>query len=184
MLPRPIIGLCGLKGCGKSKAAEYLAEGHSFKRVRFAKYLKDMLRAMGLTERELEGDLKELPCKRLGGKTPRWAMQSLGTEWGRGLISDSLWVDLWRADVDELPEGVPVVAEDVRFLNESIALRSVAPTNLLIKIHRPSIVQGTDTHVSEMMPFTPDVTLTNDGSLEDLFAKIDTFLKPAEHAFA
>ena len=42
-----------------------------------------MLYQLGLGEAHIEGALKEVPCELLGGKTPRYAMQTLGTEWGR-----------------------------------------------------------------------------------------------------
>jgi putative protein kinase ArgK-like GTPase of G3E family len=79
---RQIIGLTGLMGSGKSLAAQEL-ERIGFTRTRFAGSLKDMMRVLGLTEEEIEGNLKETACALLGGKTPRYAMQTIGTEWGR-----------------------------------------------------------------------------------------------------
>jgi hypothetical protein len=57
-----IIAFTGLAGSGKSTAAKHLCTRHGFERVRFAGPLKDMMRALGLTEREIEGDRKESPC--------------------------------------------------------------------------------------------------------------------------
>ncbi len=48
------------------------------------------------TEDKIEGSLKAKPCSLLAGKTPRHAMQTLGTEWGRNCIGDGFWINLWR----------------------------------------------------------------------------------------
>jgi hypothetical protein len=161
--PLKLIGLCGLAGCGKSTVAAYLENELGYARVRFAGPLKDMLRALGLSERHIEGDLKEVPCELLGGKTPRQAMQSLGTEWGRDMVADDLWIRAWA---DRLPVG-PVVAEDVRFPNEAAAIREKG--GLLIRITgRGGIAGG---HASEANRLDVDVEIENTGSLAQLKAR-------------
>lgn len=70
-----LVGFCGLMGSGKTFAADYLVEKYGYTKVKFAKPLKDMLRAMGLTEEHIEGDLKELPCDLLDGRTIMGSMQ-------------------------------------------------------------------------------------------------------------
>ena len=122
MRPR-LIGFCGLAGSGKSWAATHLASSWGYSRVRFAGPLKDMMRALGLNEAEIEGDRKESPCDLLGGRTPRQAMQTLGTEWGREQIDPELWVRAWeRAAAKYLDNDLPVVVDDVRYLNEAAAI--------------------------------------------------------------
>jgi hypothetical protein len=158
-----IVALAGLAGSGKSTAAEHLV-GMGFVRHRFAGPIKNMLRALGLSEREIEGDLKEQPCELLGGKTPRWAMQSLGSEWGRFRIDPSLWKRAW---IRTLPAG-NVVAEDCRFANEAAAARQVG--GKIILIERPGLTPGE--HVSEKLPFAPDVVIRNDGTVADFLARI------------
>ena len=86
-----LIAFCGYMGSGKSFAADYLIEKYGYTRVKFAGPLKDMLHTMGLTEEEIEGGDKDKPSDLLCGRTPRWAMQSLGTEWGRECIGENLW---------------------------------------------------------------------------------------------
>ena len=83
-----LIGICGLKGSGKSEVAKRLEVMLSAQRVRFAGPLKDMLRALGLDEDEIEGDLKEAPCDKLCGKTPRQSFgKSLGLKFWHILIN-------------------------------------------------------------------------------------------------
>lgn len=123
----PLIGLIGRKGSGKDTAALTLL-GRGYQNVKFAGALKDMLRTFlayqGLdpetVERMVEGDLKEVPTPYLCGQTPRHAMQTLGTEWGRDLIASDVWV----TSAINRTSGKPSVLTDVRFPNERDAIYS------------------------------------------------------------
>lgn len=161
-----VVGLSGPAGAGKSTAAQYLVElgGH---RVRFAGIIKSMIYAMGLNERQVDGDLKEVPCDLLCGKTPRWAMQSLGTEWGRNLIGPNIWINLWKNQVNSLPEDALVLVDDCRFPNEEVLIREM--DGIIIRIVR-EVDMNTETfsHESEKHPIKADYTVINDGSIEQL----------------
>jgi hypothetical protein len=180
---RTIIAFTGLAGSGKSTAAAHLCDNHGFERVRFAGPLKDMMRALGLTEQEVEGDRKELPCALLCGKTPRWAMQSVGTEWGRDLIGSNLWTNAWQAAVDRLPPAVPVVVDDCRFVNEAAAVR--ANGGALVKIVRPGAGAGAAGHSSEGqdLGIVAD-TIANIGTPEDLQYRLDAVVRDLSWAMA
>lgn len=117
--------VCGVAGAGKSALARVLARDYGYAVVKFADPLKDMLRVLGLGVAELEGDKKAAPSELLCGKSPRWAMQSLGTEWGRQMLGESLWVDAWRRRVEAMPAGAKIVVDDCRFPNELEAARSL-----------------------------------------------------------
>jgi hypothetical protein len=127
-LPR-IVGLIGRKGAGKDTAADALMV-KGYENIKFAGALKDMLRTLlfyqGLEyetiERMVEGDLKEVPTDYLSGQTPRWAMQSLGTQWGRELIAEDVWVN---SAIKRAVGGGEVVITDVRFPNEKEAIEKV-----------------------------------------------------------
>lgn len=160
-----LVALCGRAGSGKSTAAEYLTSAHGFTLVKFASPLKDMLRAIGLTERHIEGDLKESPCDLLQGKTPRLAMQTLGTEWGRNLIGAHLWVSAWRSRVESLlTQGENVVVDDCRFLNEAAVVRALG--GVVVMLEGRAVDVGL--HSSETFEFEPDFRIENTGSLADL----------------
>jgi len=164
--------LCGVAGSGKSSVARVLERDYGYKVLKFADPMKDMLRALGLGNRELEGDRKESPCALLGGRTPRWAMQSLGTEWGRNLMGESFWVDVWRRRVEALVAEWPeakLVVDDCRFPNELEAARGLKFS--AVRVRRES--HSVSAHVSESAldgVWMPDVV--NDGTVESLVEKI------------
>lgn len=163
-----LIALCGLKHAGKSNAAASLAEALPAGRVRFAGPLKDMLRALGLTEEEIEGALKEEPSSKLCGKSPRHAMVTLGTEWGRQMIGEDIWVEAWKRAVrPHLERGVDVLTEDLRFPNEYEAVRSLG--GIVVRVTRPGLVPGDHESEQHALKFAADVEIANDGNLADLY---------------
>lgn len=126
-----IIGIGGGAGSGKSTLANILVTRYGFTRLAFADPLKDMLRVIlstfGYTpdqaDRWINGDLKEEPCPALDGKQSRFGQQTLGTEWGRDLISQKLWTNVLLSRLDGLdPAQTRVVVDDVRMDNEAEAL--------------------------------------------------------------
>jgi predicted kinase len=162
-----LIGFCGRAGAGKSFAADHLARNYGYSRVRFAGPLKSMMRALGLSEDEVDGQLKETPCALLGGRTPRHAMQTLGTEWARDLIDPDLWVRAWEhAAARYLDQGLPVVVDDVRFANEAASIWRRG--GVLIRVDRASVEASTAAHESERQGFAYDSRLTNPGD-PDIF---------------
>lgn len=154
MLP-PLIGLYSpAPQSGKSTIALALGE-YGFNRVRFAGALKAMLYSLLFSagenhetiDRMIEGDLKEVPSALLAGKTPRWAMQTLGAEWGRSCLGDTLWVGAAMGEVRHLRErGLGVVVDDMRYPNEAEAIRQAG--GVLVRVERPSATV-TSAHSSE-----------------------------------
>jgi hypothetical protein len=173
------IGLCGPAGAGKSTAAERLVQRWRFNRVRFAGPLKAMMLALGLDPEQADGDRKEEPSALLCGRTPRQAMQWLGTEWGRNLIGEGFWIAAWQAAVERTPPGQPwtaapklIVADDVRFANEAKAIRDRG--GLVVRIERPGAGSASGgEHASERMDFVPDRIIRNTGELAAFHRAID-----------
>lgn len=162
-----LVGFAGQIGCGKSAAAAHLI-GQGFTVHKMAGPLKNMLRAIGLDDDHIEGHLKQVPCGLLCGKTPREAMITLGTEWGRDMIGPDIWTRAWGAT---LPPG-NVVCDDVRFANEVDAIHRAGGT--VIRIVRGDLAPAS--HVSEAQDFEVDRTIYNDGTLAELFKSIDLAL--------
>lgn len=172
---RTLIAFTGLAGSGKSTAAKHLVDTLGFQRIRFAGPLKDMMRALGLTEAGIEGDCKEVPCELLGGKTPRHAMQTLGTEWGRDLICQDLWIRAFNAALTKVPEGVPVVVDDCRFPNEADAI--VAAGGVLVRVVRPGAGAGAAGHSSEGQQLPAIGEIQNDVSLPTFLWQVDRIVR-------
>ncbi|MGO8211801.1 deoxynucleotide monophosphate kinase [Rhizobium ruizarguesonis] len=170
----PVVAFTGIAGSGKSTATRYLVEQHGYTLVKFAGPLKDMMRAIGLDERQIEGDLKEVACDTLAGRTPRHAMQTLGTQWGRDCIAEDFWINLWKLRVnDVLSGGGRVVTDDCRFPNEALAVRKLGGD--IYKIEGRGGIAGD--HVSERGCGDQDLVLANDGAVEELHGKIEEALR-------
>lgn len=158
-----IIGIAGLAGSGKTTIASELVMRGCMPR-KFAMPLKSMLRALlhsqgmsdEMVERKVEGDLKEQPCEYLGGKTPRYVMQTLGTDWGRALIGEDFWV---QAAMQSCADDRDSVFDDVRFENEANAIRAAG--GVVVRLHRDG-VYAESTHASENPPWS-EIEVVNDG---------------------
>jgi hypothetical protein len=165
-MPQRIIGLVGAKGCGKSTLAAQL-QPRGFTRLPFAEPLKLMLTALlaaqnldaqGIDDM-LNGHAKEIPTRLLAGRTPRYAMQTLGTEWGRELIANDFWLRVWERRVSGI--AADIVVEDVRFSNEVDLIQRYL--GVVVQITRQSQVESADGHASEKLAklLIPDITITN-----------------------
>lgn len=174
-----LIGLTGYKGSGKSVVGDHLVREYGFTRVRFAGPLKAMLRTLGLSEAQIDGDLKEVPCDLLCGRTPRHAMQTLGTEW-RNMVGRELWLNATMLAIEQLrAQGVErFVVDDVRFDFEAIRLRENGAR--LWRVRRPAIEVPVDenTHASEReWPTIPvDDDIFNVSTLDHIRALVDALM--------
>lgn len=138
MSTNPIIAFTGLRGHGKTTAAEALIETYGYAHVNFADPVRDVChRVYGVSYIEmLDPELKEKVLDRYPFKSPRALLQQIGTEMFRGYMDDT-WVQAFQRTTAELIAGgaAGVVCSDCRFLNEAAALREMGAT--LIKIVDP-----------------------------------------------
>lgn len=170
--PPVLIGLAGPAGCGKTTICKALIKAlggdGACIRVRFAGPLKSALRAIGLTEAQVDGDQKEAPLELLCGRSARYAMMTMGTQWGRDIIGDNLWVNAAMKQVDEvMAQGVSVVMDDLRFDNEAEAILARRGA-YIIELKRDGASYSTK-HASEAgisAVFLSD-SLSNDGEAEE-----------------
>ncbi len=176
-----VVALTGRAGSGKSEAARVLMD-NGYVRVKFADPLKDMLRGLfdsvgippDLRERYLEGDLKEEPLPLFGDKSPRHAMQTLGTEWGRECMFNDFWAWTWRCSVlDQLNLGNKVVVDDLRFPNELDSLKTFIGSRVIrIEGRNTSAKADAAAHVSEQYLVPADVKIANTGTIAQLHEAI------------
>lgn len=170
-----IICLTGYATSGKSTVAQHLIDKHRFVRVALATPLKRMLSALGLSDDELNGPLKTTISQLLCGRTPRHAMQTLGTEWGRDLISPSLWITLWGQEVDiALAARRSVVCDDLRFKNEFRCAQARGAK--VWRVDRPGVKGSQHLSEAEQDSIVPDEIVNNDGTLNQLEQEIESLL--------
>lgn len=134
--------------------------------------------------------------------SPRIALQTLGTEWGRAHIYPNVWVDYTMNvtrqllsydpysvylrtqglhEVDKDPNIQGVVISDIRFENELNAIPAAG--GYLIKLVRPETAKSDaifhHSSESDQDGFDPSLfnaSIVNDGTLKDLYRDIDTVL--------
>ena len=175
-----IIGIVGPTLSGKSSAAKVLTNTYGYRLAPMAQPLKNMLITGGLTHADVYGEHKERPNVLLGGRTPRYAMQTLGTEWGRDLIHPDLWVNMWAANYETAASHVnpqPVVADDVRFDNEAEVIRNLG--GIIVEICRPGAKYSTS-HRSEKGIGVIDYRIHNTGNISDLRDKVKDVVEGRE----
>lgn len=129
-----LVAVHGIKRSGKGTIAAYLIDQYGYEPIKLADPLKNMSRVAlrrlcGLSEvdieRCIEGDLKEVPIPALGGKSGRYMMQMLGTEW-RDLVSLEMWSSIASARIrGVIGRGGRVVTDDVRFPHEVELMKSL-----------------------------------------------------------
>lgn len=118
--------------------------------------------------------------------TPRYVLQTLGTEFGRS-VSEDIWIDygLRRAQ-EALARGEWAILKDVRFLNEAKKLRQLGCE--VWRISRPSIDSnavekaGVSGHASEKEQKSPEMNtfvskeILNTGTLDDLYSQVASLI--------
>ena len=169
-----LIVFCGLAGSGKTTAAEYLVANHGFTRMSFAAPLRDMLRAIGVSDYHLT-DGKEEPCPALMGRTARHCLQTLGTNWGRVHVSESIWVHIAGERIKAaLADGKRVVIDDCRFDNEAELLLGMVAA--IVVLHKAGEVRRSD-HASEA-GISPAYTTCELHAADkgELFTKVDQLI--------
>lgn len=171
-IPR-VIGFSGGYGVGKSTAIDLLAttfgldEPGKLCLVKFAAPLYAM-------QEDIYQRIIQVYKRPPDFKKDRKLLQWLGTDWGRDTISQTVWVDLWKADATfALKMDSTVVCDDCRFDNEAETVKSLG--GIVIKITRVDAAAhaqggtGIANHASEagVNPSLVDYTIENNGTLEE-----------------
>lgn len=196
----PLIGLIGRAGAGKTLAANWFLVNHkNLMKLSFARPLKRMMyelireaipKAWPVKPADYMDDpvLKNQEVPFLGGQTPRHLMQTLGTEWGRHAVHPDFWVNIAAGKVERLLADprhrsasytLRAIFDDARFLNEADMIRRHG--GVIVRIERPDNTHAIDAdHASEREQdaIAPDLTLVNDGTPDDLRAKLSAIWPP------
>lgn len=174
-----LIGFTGKMGSGKSTAIQHLKDKYTVCNIKFAQPLYDI---QEYAYRRIH-DVYTRPADFV---KDRKLLQFLGTEWGRGMVGDTVWVDLWKKEisnrgqynslfeVDEL-----ITCDDIRFDNEAEAIKALG--GILVRIESDKANQRIDTtsgivnHPSEqgISEKYIDFTIENNDSIKEFEAQID-----------
>jgi hypothetical protein len=125
-----VIGLLGWIGSGKGTVSDFLVNEYGYVKLSWADSVKDATAAVFRWPRNLlEGDteesrvFRERACPFWTERferpfTPREAMQKMGTEAGRNVFSEDLWLFTVEMRMKEYPWNTKFVIPDTRFPNE------------------------------------------------------------------
>lgn len=163
-----LIGISGVINAGKDTVANLILAKRpdELRRYSFATPLKRGACAMfGWQLSDIEDRTFKEAVDPRWGFSPRKAMQLLGTEYGRVLLRDDIWVHAaknFHADSLELHRGTMIT--DVRFENEADWIRSM-PDSIIVHIVDPDHDYSAPVkHVSELgVPYAQgDLVISND----------------------
>lgn len=176
-----IVGLAGLAGCGKDTVARFLCETQCFVQIALADPLRDGLKSMfGLTDDVFEQrDLKEQRISWIG-RSPRWLMQTIGTEWGREMVNPNVWLNVAARRINaikaiaEHQHVAGIVVSDIRFENEADWLR--AQGGVVWHVRRPGsgLVGFDGHHASEktIPRHENDRVIDNEATIDELHERV------------
>ncbi|MEW1694512.1 hypothetical protein [Streptomyces sp. NPDC091278] len=178
----PLIGLAGAARSGKDTAAQALvAEGWT--RRAFADKVRDMLYATdpilideacrgGVTTLQRQVDAHGWDVVKEMYPEVRRMHQGLGTEGGRAILGEDVWVNALFRDY-EAWGPTPTVITDVRFTNEAEAIRDRG--GIVVTVQRPAqkLIREAG-HVSEtaLAGYLFDEVILNDGTMAQLHDRV------------
>lgn len=183
-MERRIITLSGYKGSGKGEVAKelinlFIRDSKLSLKLSFATPLKQAVKELvGVPTINL--DLESEKSKIIKNDvTYRRLLQLLGS-WTQEVLGTNHFVDIMETNIDLMRANMNsnsyFIIDDMRFPHELELFEQKYPTTYLhLHILRPSLIQD-ETHISESfteyMKKQAHHIIINDGSLEDLKAKV------------
>lgn len=152
-----LIGICGKAGSGKSTAANLIAIQTEGIICAFADPIRDVMQTLFGVQSDILNDQK-IKSETIEGFdfTYRYAMQTLGTEWGRNLLHKDFWVTLTKIKYYKFKQEYNnpninnikfFIVPDVRFENEATWIKE--EEGILLHITRPDAEATSELSESE-----------------------------------
>ena len=184
-----IIGLTGKRLSGKDTVANYLVEQKGYQHLNFSHKMKEAIAALfdiTLEEvDELKGDRDgfsegtvaiALPS---GTRYFTWVefLQRFGTDMGRKVLGEDLWVDLAYQQLEPYPGLKNFVIKDVRFKNEAEWILELG--GKIIELRRDMIDVEHDNHESEngLPDHMAEYVIANTSTIESLYKDVDAVME-------
>jgi dephospho-CoA kinase len=175
-----LVGLAGKARSGKTTVARFLCGAFDWREVSLADPIRAGLSAMlGIEPYVMSDPVRKNEVLAGMRVSARELMQTLGTEWGRKLVDDRVWIRQATASITAIRQSDPfvrgVVVSDIRFANEAEWIRSLGGQVWHIGDRK---MGGSDnlpataaSHASEagITRDERDVFIDNSGSLDDLY---------------
>jgi hypothetical protein len=193
----PIIGLNGVARAGKDTVADILHQLYGYQPVSYSDVLNKALIALNpitlvyppqhgvgvLVERYADVEAREGYEGAKERPEVRALLQRMGTEVGRNLLGEDIWVE---ALFKNIPWGFGrlIAVTNVRFPNEYDAVK--ARDGVVWRVDRPGY-EPSQGHISDraLDDHSFDARLYNDGTIEELAQKvISTLSTPLQRSFA
>lgn len=163
-----IIGLSGYAQSGKDTLGSALVDNYGFTRYAFADALKEMVYRLNPVVDQMENrvqDFVDTEGWEKAKKNPevRRLLQVMGTEAGRQVLGDNIWVDTVLNRVG----GRDVVITDCRFPNEAQAVKDRG--GFVVRVRRAG-VEAVNAHPSEtsLDDWSFDMIVDNSGPIETI----------------
>lgn len=136
-----VIAFAGPAGVGKSTAAAFLRSEARLGRVKILSFAEPMRRMVAtllpLDMAAFTQENKNNPAHGLCGKTPRRLLETIGTEWGKGMIGENIWLDIVADQISSTSFDTYAI-DDLRTDAEAIYLKENFDATI-IHLSRPGI---------------------------------------------
>lgn len=186
-----IILLSGYARSGKDTIANYLVSTYMYQKIKFAKPLYDALCIMFRQRYQNQGitltpdyiDRHKNDIILYTDVTWREALQTLGTEWGRVCIGETIWINIARDNlIANAKEGFPSVIADCRFLNEanflmsdSMLMNEVSLWYIFSNKSEPQLHHDSEKDIEKIAGMT-NKHLANTGTKEFLYKQVEEYM--------
>lgn len=173
-----LIGFAGKAGAGKDTAGAWCVHRHRLFPYALATPIKEMLNAaFGWTMRDWANrEWKETSVPGLD-ISPRRLAQTLGTEWRDSTGDPQLWCKIADMRLGGILQRTTIT--DIRFVHEQNWVHDKG--GIIVNIIRPDL-EEVAAHLSEnsLDLSQVDITINNDGSIEDLHRNLALHFPPVK----
>jgi hypothetical protein len=173
-----LTGWTGKARCGKDTAVNYLRDRYGVMPAAFAYPLKSMLHVgLGLDPAKFQTTAEKEAIIPEYGVSYRHLAQTLGTDWGRQMVNERVWLIPQETKIRRaIRDNISVAYNDMRFENEAAMIRAHGGVVIhVMSLRESGLSDKAKAHVSESgVKFGDhDRVLQNNGTLEEFYKQVD-----------